>query len=800
MAAQGASPRPTDSLYTLPNTRLQGPADQDTACPSIKRVRVFDLDPIQDHQLEARTPISGTLRIVDLNDRPHFAALSYCRTQGIGERCRHFDSRSCMRPTVTCNGLSQVHVDANSLDALWHLRKAYGPRREPLSIWVEALCVNQEDEGEREVQPLIMDAIYSSAHVTYFWLGSGSKATDEAMNYLSSAATWCVGSHGTIVAWRIALALHARFLTMRFRPCFSKLDQLFGSPWIDCIWTLQATLRSRNATVVCGDKHLSWTTMIQALECIELHRTKSLGLLYPASFQPWRRLALLWLQLNPGATHHEASFIQTDSTEPLLPQHSGTSDFMAQILQQRRNFDASRKLFLVLLVALVVFSFILPLIVLIIFIAVPDLPYSPHIWTLVTYSCFTTIFLVEGWSSVRGSSIVLSLPISTGYRAIIEEIHRRHAADPRDRYFALLGLLSPGEPNTTRPRLRRSSGLNRVYKQLSRNIVQTSKSLEILLYATTAGTLETATWVVDWRTASDRWAKSRWFLYGKFGTSVFLRSILRRSLTELLDERAGTLPTARPHIEFGDRDNSKHLVVRGVIFARGFDYLSDEFVPITASTSPEAIRASVEAFEAAVDGLATNNRADIRDDFLCQLRWFASVSQPFGSGPPPGHYLFLFLLGCFARKLGGLFAALRDALPCFVKQRQHAAQPGGIVYDLWSGTAQSNQNAMSVVMARTVHEQVVGFLAKEDMRLVRFRWLLGPRKLYCGVAPGTTEASDVVALIAGVSMLMVLRAVEGAGDRFHVVGPLFTSVFGNGALERVSFMRMDDLGKEIVLC
>lgn len=713
-----------------------------------------------------------------------------------------------MRPKVRCNALYDVEVDANCLDALWHLRKAYGHRRKPLSIWVDALCVNQKDEGEKDVHILMMDAIYSSAQVTYFWLGSGSKGTDEAMNYLSSAATWCIGSHPTIVAWKIALALYARFLTIRFRPCFSNLDELFNTPWIDCIWTLQAALRSRNATLVCGDKHLSWTTMIQALECVELHRTKSLGLLYPASFQPWRRLALLWLQMNPGVTHshptidagdaYDVSSVRSDSAEPLLPQHSGTSDVMVHILQQRQNFEVSRKLFLILLIALTIFSFICPVVLLIVFIAAPHIFHSGHTLTLITNSCFAVIFLLEGWSSVRSSSIPLALPISPGYRAIIEEIHRRHAPDPKDRYFATRGLLDLGESETSCLRLRQSSSLDRVYNQLSRDIIQTSKSLELLLYATPTSRLETPTWVIDWRSASDKWSKSRWFLHGKFGTSVFLRSILRRSLTGILDERAGTLPTARPHIQFDNRDinNSKHLVVRGVVFSRGFDYLSDEFVSITASTSPGAIKESVEAFETAVDGLATHDRTDIRDYFLCQLRWFASVSQPFGSGPPPGHYIFLFLFGCLARKLSDMFSALRDVLPCFPKQP--TAQPDGI-YDLWSVTAESNQGAMSAATARKVHEQVVRFLAKEDMRLIRFQWLLGNKSLYCGVAPGTTESGDVVVLIAGVPMLMVLRAVEGR-NRYHIVGPLFTSGFGNGALERVSGMSMDDLGKEIVLC
>lgn len=110
--------------------------------------------------------------------------------------------------------------------------------------------------------------------------------------------------------------------------------------------------------------------MIQALEYIELHRTKALGLLFPASFQPWRRLALLWLQMHPGAAHrqlyagttieYQTSSTQIDSAEPLLPQHIGSSDMMAQVLQQRRNFEPSQRLFLSFLIVSFIWAMLCP--------------------------------------------------------------------------------------------------------------------------------------------------------------------------------------------------------------------------------------------------------------------------------------------------------------------------------------------------------------------------------------------------------------------------------------------------------
>lgn len=360
------------------------------------------------------------------------------------------------------------------------------------------------------------------------------------------------------------------------------------------------------------------------------------------------------------------------------------------------------------------------------------------------------IVLVEAWASIRASSIPLVLPISTGYRAIIEEIRRRHVSDPRDRYFASLGLLEPEQSDLSpQPRPTMSCGLDFVYSRLSRDIIQASKPLEILLYVTVISTPESVTWVVDWQTASDKWVKSRWHQtgLGKFSTYVFTRSIIWPSTTGILDERPGTVPLARTHFKFDQE--GRHLVVCGIVLS---------------------------------------------EYFLCQLRWFASLSEPFGSGPPSGYYFFLFIAGGVFRKLRALFSRLRDVLPCFAKQSAER----GTVHHLWRVIA-GYHDPMSPSTARKVHEQVISFLAQEGMRLIRFRYLGGT--LNGGVAPGTTKMDDVVAFIAGVPMLMVLRLVER--NRYTIVGPLFTSAFANGALMRryrEDGVNMVDLGEEIVLC
>ena len=75
---------------------------------------------------------------------------------------------SCIREPVTLiiNGCS-VQVGHNLYLALLHLRSL----KTPLSLWVDAVCINSEDTKERNAQVAMMSFIYSRALKVVAWLG-----------------------------------------------------------------------------------------------------------------------------------------------------------------------------------------------------------------------------------------------------------------------------------------------------------------------------------------------------------------------------------------------------------------------------------------------------------------------------------------------------------------------------------------------------------------------------------------------------------------------------------------------------
>lgn len=75
--------------------------------------------------------------------------------------------------TILVNG-TRCHVGQNLMQALQHLRQAEHPRL----LWVDALCINQNDIEERAKQVQIMGEIYGNAYRTVVWLGDFGSSGD----------------------------------------------------------------------------------------------------------------------------------------------------------------------------------------------------------------------------------------------------------------------------------------------------------------------------------------------------------------------------------------------------------------------------------------------------------------------------------------------------------------------------------------------------------------------------------------------------------------------------------------------
>ncbi|KAH8725911.1 heterokaryon incompatibility protein-domain-containing protein, partial [Phaeosphaeriaceae sp. PMI808] len=99
-------------------------------------------------------PIHCTLDVVNLKAGPPYKALSY--TWGPPGDTRE----------ITIDGIV-VPIRENLYQALYHLRYPTTTRR----LWIDAVCINQLNNAEKNSQVSQMSKIYAAAYEVLVWLG-----------------------------------------------------------------------------------------------------------------------------------------------------------------------------------------------------------------------------------------------------------------------------------------------------------------------------------------------------------------------------------------------------------------------------------------------------------------------------------------------------------------------------------------------------------------------------------------------------------------------------------------------------
>jgi hypothetical protein len=141
---------------------------------SSRCIRLLDLDASAhlDDNSES-SPLTGSLRVADLSTAPSFASLSYV-----------WGPKASPPHTITCQGC-RLEVTEDCNQALRHIRKRFGA----VTVWIDAICINQKDGNEKIDQIPLMKDIYSLAASGYIWLGIGTEESDQVMDFLEQRAT-----------------------------------------------------------------------------------------------------------------------------------------------------------------------------------------------------------------------------------------------------------------------------------------------------------------------------------------------------------------------------------------------------------------------------------------------------------------------------------------------------------------------------------------------------------------------------------------------------------------------------------
>ena len=194
------------------------------------QIRLVLLLPGLDHE-----KLSCRLITVSLNEVPRYWALSYAWGDPNVREC------------ISLNG-HDFTITTNLRAALWHLRLATRTR----TIWIDAICINQNDISERNQQVQIMPDIYSNADSVLIWLGEPSENSGVAMHILEDCSDRFVD--------------HEIFKCKRHSPkadaaLWQPVTDLFQRPYWSRGWIVQEIVLAKRAVIFCGRRYILWDTL-----------------------------------------------------------------------------------------------------------------------------------------------------------------------------------------------------------------------------------------------------------------------------------------------------------------------------------------------------------------------------------------------------------------------------------------------------------------------------------------------------------------------------------------------------------
>ena len=165
----------------------------------------------------AQNDVRGELVSRTFASKPVYECLSY--TWGDEPADKH----------ITING-QQFLVRKNLFNALRHLRQ-----KTPRALWIDAICINQEDVEERSKQVSLMAFIYRRAARTVVWLGLSPKpytSTDGKVMQIQEEAN---------------------------------AKSIVNNPYWSHLWTVQETVLARDIQFVHRNLEFNWQDLSQVL-------------------------------------------------------------------------------------------------------------------------------------------------------------------------------------------------------------------------------------------------------------------------------------------------------------------------------------------------------------------------------------------------------------------------------------------------------------------------------------------------------------------------------------------------------
>lgn len=121
------------------------------------------------------------------------------------------------------------------------------------TLWIDAICINQDDHEERNQQVQMMSRVYTRAKEVCIWLGEDSDESKTAIDFIH---------HEIMQLKNFDTLCSDKKYTGKWRA----LMMLMQREWFSRRWVVQEIALASNARIYCGPDSISWKELAVAVE------------------------------------------------------------------------------------------------------------------------------------------------------------------------------------------------------------------------------------------------------------------------------------------------------------------------------------------------------------------------------------------------------------------------------------------------------------------------------------------------------------------------------------------------------
>ena len=164
---------------------------------------------------------------------------------------------------ILCDG-RKMSITQELETALRHMRDEALPRR----LWIDQICINQQDLDERSAQVKNIGTIYRSAKRIVVWLGGKSETNDLAIQFareLSEALSAFEKSYPGSMVLHQSLGRNLKPTDYYLPPNDALertgLSDILSRKWLGRLWIVQEALLNDNVVLQCGSNQFPWAVI-----------------------------------------------------------------------------------------------------------------------------------------------------------------------------------------------------------------------------------------------------------------------------------------------------------------------------------------------------------------------------------------------------------------------------------------------------------------------------------------------------------------------------------------------------------